>query len=146
MAYWVVEIYAWSIIWNFFDLMGPQHPLSERVPKILKNRIFDDPFHKKLSVLGILMPVMTKSSGSGSFFWEIRLYRLLRPGRLQRLLRSMRLERFLRPGKSLLWTSESSRFLNSIILRLTSLYFDVLKKIIFKQNCRISCWILTTFL
>ena len=33
-------------------------------------------------------------------------------------LRSMRLERFLRPVKSLLWTSESSRFLNSIILGL----------------------------
>ena len=59
------------------------------------------------------------------FFEEIGLLRLLRPVRLQRLLRSMRLERFLSPGKSLLRTSESSRFLNSIIL---GLYFDVLKK------------------
>ena len=43
---------------------------------------------------------------------------LVRPMRLPRLLRSMRLERFLRPGKSLLWTSESPRFLNLIILGL----------------------------
>jgi hypothetical protein len=50
--------------------------------------------------------------------------------RLQRL-RPMRLERFLRPGISLVWTSESSRFLNSIILGLISLYFDVFKKIFF---------------
>ena len=47
---------------------------------------------------------------------------------MQRPLKSMRLERFLRPVKSLLWTSESSRFLNSIILGLILLYFDVLKK------------------
>jgi hypothetical protein len=40
----------------------------------------------------------------------------------------MRLERFLRPGKSLLWTSESARFLNSITLGLLSLYLDVVKK------------------
>jgi hypothetical protein len=31
---WVVEIYAWSPIWNFYDLMGPQRPPSERVPYI----------------------------------------------------------------------------------------------------------------
>ena len=41
----------------------------------------------------------------------------------------MRLERFFKPGKSQLWTSESSRFLNSIILGLILLYFDALKKI-----------------
>ena len=36
----------------------------------------------------------------------------------QRLPRSMRLERLLRPGKSLLWTNETPRFLNSIVLGL----------------------------
>ena len=34
VASWVVEIYAWSIIWNFFDLTRPQQPPSERVPYI----------------------------------------------------------------------------------------------------------------
>jgi hypothetical protein len=80
--------------------------------------------------LVILVPVMIRPSGSGSFFGEIGL---LRPVRLQRLLRSMRLERFLRPEKSLLWTSESFRFLNSIILGLMSLYFDVWKKYFFDR-------------
>jgi hypothetical protein len=47
-----------------------------------------------------------------TFFEEIRL---LRPVRLQRLPRSMRLQRFLRPEKSLLRSSKSSRFYNSII-------------------------------
>jgi hypothetical protein len=32
-----------------------------------KNWIFDDPFHKKLPVLGILVSVMSRPSGSGSF-------------------------------------------------------------------------------
>ena len=66
--------------------------------------------------------------------------------RLQRPLRSMRLERFLRPRKSLLWTSEPSRFLNSKILGLISLYFDVLRKNKFEQNHENSCWILELFL
>ena len=39
----------------------------------------------------------------------------------------MRLERFLRPVKSLLWTSESSRFLNSIILGLGKKNEDFVK-------------------
>ena len=62
------------------------------------------------------------------FLWEIELLRVLKPVRLHKLLRSMRLEWFLRPRKSQLWTSESFRFLNSIVLGLISLYFDVLKK------------------
>ena len=81
-----------------------------------KNWIFDNPFHKK-------GPVLSSYFGASDdqtirirrFFEEIGPKRLLRPVSLQRPLRSMRLERFLRPGKSLLRTSESSLFLNSII-------------------------------
>ena len=62
------------------------------------------------------------------YFGEIGLLRLVRLVRLQRPLRSIRLGRFLRPWKSLLRTSELSRFLNSIIWVLISLYFDVLYK------------------
>ena len=34
VAFWVVEIYAWSTIWNFFDLTQPQRPPSESMPYI----------------------------------------------------------------------------------------------------------------
>ena len=64
---------------------------------------------------------------------------LQRPVRLQRLMRSMRLQRFLKAQKSLLKTSESSRFLNSA-------YFDVQKNKVFLQNHEISGLILITFL
>jgi hypothetical protein len=37
--------------------------------KSVKNWIFDDPFHKKLPVLVILVPVMIRQSKSGSRFW-----------------------------------------------------------------------------
>jgi hypothetical protein len=41
---------------------------------LVKNWIFDDPFHKKLLVLVILVPaVMIRPSGSGSFLGEIGL-------------------------------------------------------------------------
>ena len=76
------------------------------------------------------------------FFEEIGLQRLWRPvrlQRLQRLMRSMRLLRFLKAQKSLLKTSESSRFLNSA-------YFDVQKNKVFLQNHEISGLILITFL
>tara|TARA_B100000780_G_scaffold44059_1_gene27374 strand:+ start:279 stop:485 length:207 start_codon:yes stop_codon:yes gene_type:complete len=49
------------------------------------------------------------------FFEEIGLLRLLRPVRLQRPPRSMRPKRVPRAGKSLLRSSKSSRFLNSIV-------------------------------
>jgi hypothetical protein len=38
---------------------------------LVKNWIFDDPFHKKLPALVILVPVMIRPSGSGSFFMKL---------------------------------------------------------------------------
>ena len=38
---------------------------------LVKNWIFDDPFHKKLPVLVILVPVMIRPSGSESFLWKL---------------------------------------------------------------------------
>ena len=38
---------------------------------LVKNWIFDDPFHKKLPVLVILVPVMIKTIGISMFFGEI---------------------------------------------------------------------------
>jgi hypothetical protein len=38
---------------------------------LVKNWIFDDPFHKKLPVLVILVPMMIKPSGSGSFWRKL---------------------------------------------------------------------------
>jgi hypothetical protein len=37
----------------------------------VKNWIFDDPFHKKLTVLVILVPVMIRPSGLGSFLGKL---------------------------------------------------------------------------
>ena len=38
---------------------------------LVKNWIFDDPFHKKLPVLVILVPVMIRPSRSGSFLRKL---------------------------------------------------------------------------
>ena len=60
----------------FFKKVAPAglNSLRQKGHQILvKNWNFDDPFHKKVPILVILVPVMIKSSGSGSFFGEIRL-------------------------------------------------------------------------
>ena len=123
-----------------FDLLRPQRPPSERVPYISEKLDFWWFSPQKMTSIGYFgaSDMLIRPSGSGSFFGEVRL-------RLQRPLRSMRLEMYLRPVKSLLWTSEPSRFLNSKILGLISLYFDVLRKKI-EQNHENSCWILVPFL
>jgi hypothetical protein len=38
---------------------------------LVKNGIFDDPLHKKLPVMLILVPVMIRPSGSGSFLRKL---------------------------------------------------------------------------
>ena len=38
---------------------------------LVKNWIFDDPFHKKVPVLVNLVPLMIKSSGSGTFLGKL---------------------------------------------------------------------------
>ena len=95
---------------------------------LVKVWIFDDPFHKKITSNGYFGASDDQTIRIGKFFEEIGLQRLSRPVSLERPLRSMRVERFPRPGKSLLRTSESSRFLNLIIYGLISLSFEVLKK------------------
>jgi hypothetical protein len=40
---------------------------------LAKNWIFDDPFHKKLPVMIILVPVMIKPSGAGSVLRKLGL-------------------------------------------------------------------------
>ena len=76
--------------------------------------IFGDLFNKKWPMLVILVPLMIRQSGSYFFLRKLAFIGCW--------------GQFLMHKKSLLRTSESSRFLNSIIW---GLYFDVLKKKIF---------------
>ena len=130
VASWVVGICAWYTIWHFFDLTWSQRPPSERVPYISGKLDFWWSIPQKITSNGYFGASDDQTIKIRKLFEKIGLQRLFRPVRLQRPLRplrSMRLEWFLRPEKSLLRTSESSRFLNSIILGLISLYYDVLK-------------------
>ena len=52
MASWVVEFYAWSTIWNFFDLTRPQQPPSERVPYISEKLDFWWSIPQKITNIG----------------------------------------------------------------------------------------------
>ena len=52
MAFWVVEFYAWSTIWNLFDLMRPQQPPSERVPYIREKLDFWWSIQQKITSIG----------------------------------------------------------------------------------------------
>ena len=87
----------------------PQEPLSKRVPYICGKLDFWWSIPQKMTSIGYF---------GASYDQTIRI-------RLQRPLRPISLKRFLMPEKSLLRTSESSKLLNSIILRF---YLDFLKK------------------
>ena len=52
MASWVVEIYAWSIIWNFFDLTQPQQRPTDRVPYISEKLDFLWSIPQKMTSIG----------------------------------------------------------------------------------------------
>ena len=52
MGSWVVDIYAWSTIWNFFDHMWPQWPPPERVPYISEKLDFWWSIPQKITSIG----------------------------------------------------------------------------------------------
>ena len=52
MGSWVVDIYAWSTIWKFFDLTWPQWPPPERVPYISKKLDFWWSIPQKITSIG----------------------------------------------------------------------------------------------
>ena len=54
VASWVVEIYAWSTIWNFFDLMWPQWPQTEKVLK------FNMSYHDSVKFLFFILNLKIK--------------------------------------------------------------------------------------
>ena len=69
MGSWVVEIYAWSTIWNFFDLMGPQRPLSERVAYISEKLDFWWSFPQEITSIGYFGASDDQTIRIRRFFW-----------------------------------------------------------------------------
>ncbi len=80
----------------------------------MKNWIFDDPFHKKLPILGILVSVKTRTSGLQLYLRKLGFRLRLWANEVAEAAEVNEAGRFLRPGKSLLRTSESSRLLNLV--------------------------------
>ncbi len=71
MAFWVVEISAWFIIWNFFDLMRPQQPRSERVPFIDEKLDFWWSIPQKITSIGYFGASDDQTIRIKKFFEEI---------------------------------------------------------------------------
>ena len=108
---------------------------------LVKNWIFDDPFHKKLSVLVILVPVMIKSSGSGSVFGKLGFKGCWGQWGCRGHWGQWGWRGF--SGLENHYCALQSLPDSSMIL---GLYFDVLNMIMFWQNHKNSYWILATFL
>ena len=66
---WVVEIYAWSTIWNFFDLTGPQQPPSERVPCISKKLDFWWSIPQKITIIDYFLYQWWSDHQNKKDFW-----------------------------------------------------------------------------
>ena len=69
VASWVVEVYAWFTIWNFFDLMWPQRPLSERVPYISEKLDFWWSVPQKITSNGYFGANDDQTIRIRRFFW-----------------------------------------------------------------------------
>ena len=65
--FWDYGIWVSSTTFQESNMGLPQQPPTEMVPYVSESLDFDKPFHKKWSVLVILMPLMIKPLGSGSF-------------------------------------------------------------------------------
>jgi hypothetical protein len=73
VASWVVEIYAWSTIWNFYDFTQPQWPPSERVPYISEKLDFWWSIPQKISSIGYFGASDDQTIGIRKLFGEIGL-------------------------------------------------------------------------
>ena len=65
----VVEIYAWSTIWNFFDLTGPQQPPSERAPRISKKLDFWWSIPQKITIIDYFLYQWWSDHQNKKDFW-----------------------------------------------------------------------------
>ena len=70
MASWVVGIYAWSTVWNFFDLTWSQWPQSERVPYISEKLDFLWSIPQKITSIGYFGASDGQTIRIRKFFWE----------------------------------------------------------------------------
>ena len=92
----------------------PQQPPTEKLPISVKIWIFDNTFYKKGLVLVILVPGMIQPSGL-VFFWWNEAVNVIEATKAVEAVEVTEAAEVLRSGKSLLRTSESSRFLNSAL-------------------------------
>jgi hypothetical protein len=141
-----MEINAWSTIWNFFDLTRPQQPPSERVPYIREKMNFWWSIPQKITSIGYFgasddQTIRIRKCLGGN--WALEAVEACEVAEAAEVNEAGEVSK---AWKIITVTSESSRFLNSIILGLILLYFEVLKKILFWQNHENSCWILPPFL
>ena len=108
-------IWVSSTCFQKSNIAWPQQPPTEKVQNISEKLDFWWSIPQTRASIGHFGARDDQTIMTRNFLEEIGLVRLVRPMRLPRLLRSMRLQRFLGSWKSLLRTSESSRFLNSMI-------------------------------
>ena len=143
VASWVVEVYAWSTIWNFFDHTQPQRPPSERLPYISKKLNFLMIHSINNYHYWLFCCHWWSDHHDQELFWENWALEAVEASGVAEAAKVNEAGEVSRAWKM---TSESSRFLNSIIWGPIPLYFDVLKKQIFWQNHENWCWILASFL
>ena len=83
------------------DIGWPQQPPTEKYQISVKNWIFDDPFHKKGSVLFILVSGMIQSSEPGSSFGLNRVLEAVEAIEVADTCEVKEAAEILRPEKSL---------------------------------------------
>ena len=108
--------YKFSLSWISYqksNISCPQQPLTEKVIISIKNWNFDDLFHKNGPVLVILVPRIIEPSGL--IFWWNEAVEVIEAAEVVEAVEVTEAAEVLRPEKSLLRTSELTRFSNSAL-------------------------------
>ena len=135
-----MEIYSWSIIWNFFDLTQPQRPLLERVPYISDKLEFWQSIPQKMTSIGYFGVNDDQTIRIKPFFWENW------PLEAVEVAEAAEVHEAEEVSNAWKITTEDFRVFQILEFNNLRTLFCCFEKQIFWQNHQKLCWILAPFL
>ena len=146
MASWVVEFYAWSTIWNFFDLTRPQQPPSEKVPYISEKLDFWWSIPQKITNIGYFGASDDQIIGIRKFFWGNWALEAVEANEVSEAAEVNEAGEVSKAWKSTTVDFRIFQLLEFNNFRANMTLFWFFEKNIFWQNHENSCWNLAAFL
>ena len=140
MGSWVVDIYVWTIIWNFFDHMWPQWPPPERVPYISEKLDFWWSNPQKLASIDYFSASNDQTIRIRNFFWGNWALEAVEASKVEQ---AAEVNEAAEVSKAWKITTEDFRVIKILEFSFILMFWRIS---FFWYNHEISYWILATFL